>query len=231
MISLIRGGNLMKVLFISVHPDDETLGCGGTILKHKANGDELYWLILTKADKTIGFKEEFMIKRKAEIKAVSNLYGFKEIFRSDFITTKLHAIDFNLLIDSISKVINGVKPEAIYMNNRTDIHTDHQIAAKAILSCTKSFRYPFIKKILMYECISETEMAPPFSENMFIPNVYSDISNYIDKKVEIMKLYESEVQNPPLPRSEKNIRALARFRGASCGVDYAEAFMLVRERF
>lgn len=221
----------MKVLVISVHPDDETLGCGGTILKHKDNNDEIYWLILTRPDRVIGFSEEFIMRRETEIETVSKKYGFNKVFKLDFFTTKMHEIDFSILIDNISKVINEIQPQVIYMNNRTDIHTDHQIAAKAILSCTKSFRYPFIKKILMYECISETEMAPPFPENIFIPNVYSDISNYIDKKIEIMKIYESEIQNPPLPRSEKNIRALARFRGASCGVDYAEAFMLVRERF
>jgi len=221
----------MKVLVISVHPDDETLGCGGTILKHKDNGDEIFWLILTKVDKSVGFTDDFIMKRKKEIKTVSQLYGFKKTFELDFITTKLHLADFNNIIDNISQVINYIKPQVVYMNNRSDIHTDHQIAAKAILSCTKSFRYPFIEKILMYECISETEMAPPFPENMFIPNVYSDISSYIDKKIEIMKLYESEIHQPPLPRSGENIKALARFRGASCGVEYAEAFMLVRERF
>lgn len=83
----------------------------------------------------------------------------------------------------------------------------------------------------MYECISETEMAPGFPENIFIPNVYSDITDYINEKIEIMKIYESELQIPPLPRSLDNIASLARFRGASCGVEYAEAFMLVRERF
>lgn len=221
----------MKILVISVHPDDETLGCGGTILKHKDNGDEIYWLILTKADKSVEFTEEFVAKRKMEIKIVSNQYGFKQTINLGFITTKLHQVDFNNLIDIISATIKDIKPQIIYMNNRSDIHTDHQVAAKAILSCTKSFRYPFIERILMYECISETEMAAPFAENIFIPNVYSDISNYIEKKIEIMKIYESELQNPPLPRSTENIKALARFRGASCGVEYAEAFMLVRERF
>ncbi len=221
----------MKILVISVHPDDETLGCGGTILKHKDNGDEIYWLILTKADKSVEFTEEFVAKRKMEIKIVSNQYGFKQTINLGFITTKLHQVDFNNLIDIISATIKDIKPQIIYMNNRSDIHTDHQVAAKAILSCTKSFRYPFIEKILMYECISETEMAAPLPENMFIPNVYSDISNYIEKKMDIMKIYKSEVQNPPMPRSLENIRALARYRGASCGVDYAEAFMLVRERF
>ncbi|HEY8362209.1 MAG TPA: PIG-L deacetylase family protein [Tissierellaceae bacterium] len=221
----------MKVLVISVHPDDETLGCGGTILKHKKNGDELYWLIITKTDEKLGFSKEFIDKRKLEIKNVAQRYGFKNIFELDYLTTKLHLVDISDLIKNISNVITFIRPEIIYMNNRSDIHTDHQVAAKAIMSCVKSFRYPFIKRVLMYECISETEMAPGFPENVFIPNVYSDITDFIDEKIEIMKIYESELQTPPLPRSLDNIKSLARFRGASCGVEYAEAFMLVRERF
>lgn len=221
----------MKILVISVHPDDEALGCGGTILKHNNQGDELYWMIITKTDELIGFSKEFIRNRENQIEAVSKAYNFKKLYELGFLTTKLHTVDFSDLIDTISKVINEVKPEIIYMNNRSDIHTDHQVAAKAIMSCTKSFRYPFIKKVLMYECISETEIAPALPENLFIPNVYSDITEFIDKKLEIMKIYESEVQEPPMPRSLDNIRSLARYRGASCGVNYAEAFMLLRERF
>ncbi|WP_027624878.1 PIG-L deacetylase family protein [Clostridium lundense] len=221
----------MKVLVISVHPDDETLGCGGTLLKHKNIGDEIYWAIITKADELLGYSREFMYKREKQIEDVSKIYGFKKVYKLGFTTTKLHSIDFSQIISSISELINDVKPEIVYMNNRSDIHTDHQIAARAIFSCTKSFRYPFINKILMYECISETEIAPALSENLFIPNVYSDITEFIDKKLEIMNIYESELQNPPLPRSLDNMKALARYRGASCGVNYAEAFMLIREKF
>ncbi|MBU3193967.1 PIG-L deacetylase family protein [Clostridium algidicarnis] len=221
----------MKVLVISVHPDDETLGCGGTILKHTKNGDEVYWLIITKVDYTVGFSEKFMNDRKEQIEKVAKNYNFKATFNLGFLTTKLHTVDFNNLMESISSVVNKVKPEIVYMNNRSDIHTDHQIAAKAIMSATKSFRYPFIKRILMYECISETEVAPALPENIFMPNVFSDITNFLDKKIKIMSIYESEVQQPPLPRSLENMEALARYRGASCGVDYAEAFMLLRERF
>ncbi len=221
----------MKVLVISVHPDDETLGCGGTLLKHSQHGDEVYWLNLTNPDVSAGFSKDFKNKRKLEIKAVAECYSFIEVFQSDYITTKLHLIDYNLLISEISRIINAVKPEIIYMINRSDIHTDHQIAAKAILSCTKSFRTPFIRRILMYECLSETEYAPPLAENIFAPNVFSDITNYLEMKIEIMQIYQSEVHSPPLPRSIENIRALARFRGASCGVDYAEAFMLIKEKF
>lgn len=221
----------MNILVVAVHPDDETLGCGGTILKHLENGDQLYWMITTKADESLGFNKEFIKKREKQIQDVSKKYGFKNSYELGYLTTRLHTVDFSDLISSISNVINEVKPEVVYMNNRSDIHTDHQVVAKALMSCTKSFRYPFIKKILMYECISETEIAPSLPENIFIPNVYSDITNFIDKKIDIMNIYESEVQQLPLPRSLDNIKALARYRGASCGVGYAEAFMLVRERF
>lgn len=188
-------------------------------------------MIITKADTSIGFTEEFINKRESEINTVSKIYGFKEVFNLGFLTTMLHAVDFNQLLSAISLIINKVRPDIVYMNNRSDIHTDHQVDAKALISCTKSFRYPFIKKILMYECISETEIAPSLPENIFIPNVYSDITNFIDKKIDLMKIYVSEVHQPPMPRSLDNIKSLARYRGASSGVGYAEAFMLVRERF
>lgn len=221
----------MKVLIVSVHPDDETLGCGGTILKHSRNGDELYWMIITETDESIGFSREFIDMRKLQIRRVSREYGFKKVYELKILATRLQSVDLNDFISSVSRVVNEVRPEIIYMNNRSDIHTDHRITAHVLMSCTKSFRYPFIKKILMYECISETEMSPPLPENIFMPNVYSDITDFIDKKLEIMSIYESEVQTPPLPRSLENIKSLARYRGSSCGVNYAEAFMLVREKF
>ena len=221
----------MKILVISVHPDDETLGCGGTILKHKKSNDEVSWLILTEASEDLGYSNKFLSNRARQIKDISHEYKFNKVYNLGFPTTKLHAVEFSEIITKISSVIQEVKPEIIYMVNRSDIHTDNQVAAKAIISSTKSFRNQFIKRILMYECISETEIAPPLPENTFVAHVYSDISDYIDKKIEIMKKYESEIQDTPLPRSIENIRALARFRGATVSVQYAEAFMLLREIF
>jgi len=219
----------MKILIISVHPDDETLGCGGTILKHADNGDEIMWMIITKADLSTGYSKEFIEKRKEEINTVTQMYSFKKVYSLKFPTTSLHTVDYALLVRKISNIIQEEKPDIIYMNNRTDIHSDHRIAASAIISSTKAFRCPFIKKILMYECISETEMAPALHEYVFIPNYYCVITDYLERKINIMKVYESEIQKQPLPRSVENIKALARFRGSIVGAEYAEAFMLLRE--
>ena len=221
----------MKILFISVHPDDETLGCGGTILKHNLMGDEIHWLILTAASMDIGYKKEFITQRDCEIKAVSKEYGFKKIYELGFPAGHLHTVDFYQLIEAISHPIKDIKPDIIYTVNRTDIHSDHQIAAKAITSATKSFRNPFIKRILAYECLSETEIAPALPENIFLPNVFCDITDFIDNKITIMKIYKSEVQHTPFPRSLENIRALARYRGSTVSVDYAESFMVLRDIF
>lgn len=224
-----KKGVRMKILVISPHPDDETLGCGGTILKHKNMGDKVHWLIITNVDVENGWDKDIVDKRQKEIETVAKMYSFEKTFKLDYPTAKLDIIAVQDIIKHISKVIIEVEPEIIYLPNRSDVHTDHQITFKTAYSCTKNFRYPFIRKILMYETLSETEFAPTLPENTFISNVFVDITNYFEKKLEIFKIYKSEVMEYPLPRSLDSIKTLARYRGSQIGVDYAEGFMLIRE--
>lgn len=218
-----------KVLVVSVHPDDETLGCGGAILKHGDQGDELHWLIVTNISEREGWDKSVVDKRQKEINEVSHRYGFKIVHKLDYPTTRLDSIPIGDLIADISNVIKKTEPSILYVQNRSDIHTDHQVAFKAVMSCTKNFRYPFIRRILMYEILSETEFAPALSENAFMPNVFIDITNYFEKKCEIMKVYSSEIMEDILPRSLNVIGALAKLRGSRIGVKYAEGFMLLCE--
>ncbi len=219
-----------KILIISVHPDDETLGCGGTLLKHKDNGDEINWLILTKANNIFISTPNIEQIQADFVKEVSIKYGFKNTFHLSFLEIELDKYPLEEIIREISNYINQIKPSIIYFNHYNDVHSDHRIAFDAIYSCTKSFRYPFITKILMYETLSETEFAPALPCASFIPNVYVDITDYLDQKIEIMKLYETELMEEPYPRSISSIEALARFRGSRAGVKYAEAFMLLYEK-
>ena len=217
----------MKILVISPHPDDETLGCGGTILKHKNMGDKVHWLIITNVDVENGWDRDIVKERQKEIENVAEMYAFEKTFKLDYPTAKLDIIPIQEIIKSISKVILEVKPEIIYLPNRSDVHTDHQITFKTAYSCTKNFRYSFIKKILMYETLSETEFAPALPEITFIPNVFVDITNYFEKKLEIFKIYKSELMTEPLPRSLEVIEALAKYRGSRIGKKYAESFQLL----
>lgn len=221
-----------KVLVIAVHPDDETLGCGGTLLKHKAQGDEIYWLVVTgpiKGDHP-AFTDEFIAKRDALVDRVAESYGFTETIKLNFPTQKLHAVDLKDIIMKISDTMNRIQPDTIYMMFNNDVHSDHRVAFDAAYSCTKSFRYPFIKRILMIEALSETEFALATQSTSFVPNVFVDITPYIDTKLEIMSMYEGELMQEPYPRSLSSIKALARVRGSRAGVMYAEAFQLLYDK-
>ncbi len=218
----------MNVIVISAHPDDEVIGCGGTLLKHKQNGDCIYWLIITNVFEEYGFSKQRVISRQNEIEKVAQMFKMDKTFKLDYPTMSLHSETTNSIIPKISDIFNEVKPEVVYVMNRSDAHSDHRITFDAVVACTKSFRYPYVKKVLMYECISETEFAPALPEKAFIPNYYVNISEYFKQKIEIMNVYESEMGEHPFPRSERNLEALAVYRGAVAGVEYAEAFQLIK---
>ena len=220
----------MNIIFVAVHPDDETLAFGGTILDHKHRGDNINLLIITNISVKDGYDKVVVENRQKEIVKVKELYGFDNIYKLDFPTTKLDTIPLNSLIGSISDVFKIVKPEIVYLPNRSDVHSDHKIAFQASYSCTKNFRYPFIKRILMGETLSETEFAAPSVENLFVSNVYINITEHFEKKIEIFKIYKSELMDDNLPRSIAAIESLARYRGSRIGVRYAESFQLLFER-
>lgn len=219
---------MKKVVIFSAHPDDETLGAGGTLLKHKSNGDQIYWIVVTNIFENQGFAPQKVKERQIEINKIIKAFGFEKTFKLDYPTMTLTSSTLLTLVPEISKIFSEVEPEIIYTLNRSDAHSDHRILFDAVVACTKSFRYPYIKQVLMYECISETEFAPALPEKAFIPNYYVDISDFIEVKLDIMKIFDSELGEHPFPRSLENIKALAHFRGASVGVKYAEAFQLIK---
>ncbi len=220
---------MKKILFIAVHPDDETLGCGGTILKHNKQGDEVYWLILTSIrNHPLGlWSNETVLERDNTIRKVGKVYGFKKIFQIDLPTMMLDQVDSISFINKVANVIEEVQPNEVYMMYENDVHSDHKISFYAVYSCLKSFRRPYINRILMFEALSETEFAVATSQSSFIPNVYVDISDYLEQKLDIMRMYDTELMEEPYPRSISSIQALARIRGSRAGVKYAEAFMLL----
>ena len=220
---------MSKVLIIAPHSDDETLGCGGSLFRHKKKGDELYWAIITGISEDMGWPESAVKKRDAEIDAAAKKYGFADVFNFRLPTTKVDTLPLSDLIEKITNVYKKVEPEIIYMPFARDVHTDHQLIAKALQSTFKWFRYPHIQKVLMYETPSETEFNF-IEKNIFNPNVFVNISDNLDDKIETMQIYENEIGDFPFPRSEKTIRSLAALRGSQSGYKAAEAFELVYER-
>ena len=217
------------VLIVAPHPDDETLGCGGSILRHVAEGDSVHWLIVTHISESEASPER-VSTRESEIQKVAEQYGIVGKTNLRFPTTRLDTIPMGDLVGAISEVMQDVEPNTIYLPYRNDIHTDHAAVFDAVAACTKWFRYPHITRVLAYETLSETDFVIDPDANGFTPTVFVDISRFIESKVEIMNIFESEIGKHPFPRSEAAIRSLATLRGAASGVDAAEAFMLLRER-
>ena len=220
----------MNVLVISAHPDDETLGCGGTLLKHRSQGHRIHWLVVTRAHTPQWTKG--VIQRKAnEVKRVAEAYGMEQCIRLHFPAVYLDTVPVVELIQEISQAITVLKPEVVYVVHQGDVHTDHQRVFQATGSMLKSFRMSRsgVRRLLCYETLSSTDAAAPAAYQPFLPNVFNDITLYMDQKLKIMALYQTEIQADPLPRGPAAIRALGRVRGATIGVTYAEAFMLIRE--
>lgn len=218
---------MKNVLVVSAHPDDEILGAGGTLLRHRDAGDNITWLIITNMFEEYGFSRSRIASRQEEIETVAKGLNAK-VVKLDWPAMQLSTSSLITMVPQVSKVFNECQPERIYLLNRSDAHSDHRIVFDAIMSCTKSFRYPCIREVMMYECLSETEFAPALAEKAFVPNCYFDISDQMEEKLELMRIYESELGEHPFPRSEVNIKALATYRGASCGVNYAEAFSILK---
>lgn len=210
----------MNVLVVAPHPDDETLGAGGTILKLMEQGHKVYWLLITD-NATTNIVDEVIDK-------VDEVYGFEKRFELNLPPGgRLDTVTDLECIKKISDVVNEVKPEWIILPDCNDVHSDHREVFDWVFPCTKIFRYPFVKKVLTMEIISETNFALP--EHTFSPNMFVDITEYMEKKIKIAKLYETEIHPHPFPRSVESLYALATLRGVMAGVRYAESFRILKE--
>ncbi len=220
---------MKKILVFAPHPDDETIGCGGTLLKHKENGDEISCVLATDLRKFKNLSKELVSEKEKEIEKVKNIYKFKFFEMMDFIPSELDSTPKSLIISKISDLLTNIKPDIIYIPYVNDVHTDHQIISKAVLSASKWFRSESIKEIMMYETLSETNFNFLETE-VFRPNYFIDITKQLEKKIEICKCYKTEFKKHPFPRSEESIRSLAILRGSQSGYKAAESFKLIFKR-
>ena len=218
---------MKNIVVVAPHPDDETLGCGGTLLKHIDNGDSVHWVIVSGMTDELYSNEQINI-RSREIKKVSDLFGFKSTHKLNYPVSKLETVPKDIIIKKLGDLFSLIEAEVIYTVFRNDAHSDHRIVFDCVLSATKTFRHPSIRKFLSFETISETEFSNPFASG-FRPNVFVNIEKYLEQKIEIFSVYESEIGKFPFPRSPEAIRSLTSLRGVQSGCKAAEAFMLIKE--
>jgi len=219
---------MKKVLVVAPHADDETIGCGGTLLKHSENGDQINWLIATSIE-GISADKKVIEDRDKLISLVSKAYNFSNTFQLGFPTTMLDTIAKRDIVSSFNEVFLQVKPEIIYVPYRLDVHSDHEVVFDAAISCSKSFRNPSVKIIRAYNTLSETEFGLRPEDTGFKANCYNDVSDFFEDKLNILELYKSEMSDHPFPRSIDSIRAQAILNGSSANCKFGESFITLKE--
>jgi len=220
-----------KILIVAAHPDDEVLGCFGTVARLIQEGYEAYTLILgegkTSRDATreVGSKKDEIAVLKGEIHQANNHIGIKKVFIEHFPDNRFDSVDLLDIIKVISKVKEEIKPDIIFTHFANDLNIDHQITYKAVITATRPMENETVKEIYSFEILSSTEWNYPIS---FAPDTYFDISKTIDLKIDAMKSYGSELCTYPHPRSIEGIELNAKFQGMRVGKKYVEAFKTVR---
>ena len=219
------------LLVVAPHPDDETLGCGGSLLRMAAEGVRLVWLIVTGMADNPAYDDAQRQARARTIRQVSDAYPFAQTIELGLPTAQLDNLPMGDIVHAVGKVVNDVQPDYLWLPHGGDVHSDHRVVFDACAACSKWFRYPSIKQVMSYETLSETDAALPGSGRpLFQANYFIDISVHLARKQAIMALYESELGEFPFPRSRGALEAQARLRGAQSGYHAAEAFMLLRGR-
>ncbi len=224
----------MNVLVIAAHPDDEVLGCGGTIARLAKEGNSVYTLILgegvtsrdEKRDRHKNKKELEMLK--INIKTANKLIGVKNTFVFDFPDNRFDTVALLDIVKTVEKVKQRINPDIIFTHHHGDLNIDHQITFKVVMTAFRPLNSEKVREIYSFEVPSSTEWNAPSPHLYFMPNYFVDISKTLALKVKAFKEYKSEVREFPHPRSPESLSIYAERWGIQVGLKAAEAFTVVR---
>ncbi len=218
-----------SVLVVAAHPDDEAIGCFGTLLKHKKLGDKINIIFLTDGVSAREANDKEKSERKKNcFKALKILsLNHKNIFFLDYPDNMMDSVPLLNVVKEIEKIKKKIKPNIIYTHFSNDLNVDHRIAYQATITSSRPKKNETVEKIFCFEILSSTEWADKNKVN-FSPNYFVDISNFINLKLKALKAYDNEIKRSPDSRSLENIKNLASLRGSTIGTFYAEAFFVER---
>jgi len=217
------------VLVVAAHPDDDVLGCGGTIARHSAEGDNVHVIFMTTGVGARGANSAFELNERnaAKTKAM-NILGVQTHHSLDFPDNRLDSLSFLDVVQPLETLVQSILPSTVYTHHHGDLNVDHRLTHQAVLTACRPQPFSSVKEILCFEIPSSTEWASPGS-GIFIPNVFIDVANYWQKKSDALDAYHFEMRPMPHSRSLQHINALSVHRGASVGLLRAEAFQLLRK--
>lgn len=211
-----------RALVIASHPDDEILGSGGTIKKLINDGFEIVTVIVAKGRK----EEEHHIQKFTSL-ANSHLGVGKVIFMQ-FPNLKLNTVPLHEITKEIEKLLDTYTPDIIFTHHYGDLNQDHQVTFQAVMTAARPLPGKKPIEILCFETVSSSEWTQNTQDKLFKPTYFVDISDTINDKLQALRHYDVEMRPYPHPRSYEGVQHLARVRGMTVGVEYAEAFEIIR---
>ena len=223
-----------RILVVAAHPDDEVLGCGGTVLRHVAAGDVVHTMImaegLTSRDETRdadGRCAELSALRTQAERAAAFM-GVEKLILHGFPDNRMDEVALLDVVKKIETEVEVFQPEIVYTHHAGDVNIDHRIVHDAVVTACRSLPGQSVKTILFFETVSSTEWQMSQTYPTFAPNWYVGIGEFMAKKIEALHFYVSEMRAYPHTRSYEGIEILAKQRGITVGMKFAEAFMLGR---
>lgn len=220
-----------KVLVVAAHPDDEVLGCGGTIARLSQEGCKVFTLILGEGVTARSNNRNNEKAKKAtdnlakDARKANKILGSQKVYFGGFPDNRFDTVPLLEIIKCIEQVKNELRPSIIFTHSENDLNIDHRITYRAVITATRPLTGEGVREIYAFEVMSSTEWQYPAS---FSPDIFFDISNTINLKIKALSRYKSELKEFPHPRSLEGIELNAKYRGMNVGVSYAEAFKCVR---
>ena len=224
-----------KILIICSHPDDEILGCGGTIAKNVKMGNKVAVIYTHEGSsarytnyKSLSSKKDIRTRKEMAIKASKYLkYDILKFYNNINLQNEKN---FQLrLVKSLIKDINKYKPDTIFTHHSNDLNSDHGYTFEAVINACRPTANFFVKELILFEVVSSTDWAFPNQGKQFIPNLFIDIKKYFVKKIKALQFYDAEMRNFPNSRSYKGLEHLGKYRGGQVGFEVCEAFKIIRK--
>lgn len=223
-----------RILVVAAHPDDEVLGCGATIMKHIAEGDIVHTMIMAEGltSRDLTRNAEMRAGELSELHAASErsaeFLGVTKLIMHDFPDNRMDGVNLLDVVKKIELEVDTYKPNIVYTHHAGDVNVDHRVTHDAVVTACRSLPGESVREILFFETLSSTEWQMMTADKIFQPNIYVDVTEFMEKKRQALEFYASEMREYPHPRSYKGVELLAQYRGLTVGVPYAEAFMLGR---
>lgn len=216
------------VMVIAAHPDDEALGCGGTIAKHVDQGDTVHFIFVADGVSSRNASgDQALIEREVATKRAAFLLGASSFDTLGFPDNRLDTIALLDIVQCLELQIERIKPSIIYTHHGGDLNVDHRKVHSAVITACRPLPGSSVREIYAFEIPSSTEWSS-IGFVPFLPNHYVDISNFLLKKISVLDAYGIEMRPFPHSRSIQHVQDLARHRGSSVGLAAAEAFMVLR---